>query len=163
MINPWILVLVGVTTKVAFAALPAGNEKSAPQPQASSQAQSGIEAVLSEEMISGLRDPFQVPAIIVSKKESPRAELELTQLKDIRLNGVVTGPKRTRALLSVPNGKTFFVSIGDRVGVRGGKVTGIKTGKVSIVEFDTDLNGKRVQERYELSIDGELVSLSDLD
>jgi Tfp pilus assembly protein PilP len=119
-----------------------------------------LDSMLTAETAMSLRDPFQVPTLVSQLKDTPRAELELAQLKDIKLNGVITGPKKTRALLSVPSGKTFFVSIGDRVGTRSGRITRIRTDAVTVIEYDTDLNGKKQEEYFELKIDGQLLSLA---
>jgi len=120
-----------------------------------------IDGILTTEMLQGIRDPFQMPTILNKRKEAPKAELELVQLKDIKLNGVITGPKKARALLSIPNGKTFFISVGDHVGIRGGHISRIRPEAVTIVEYDSDENGKKVSEEFEIQMNGEVVSLSD--
>lgn len=125
-------------------------------------AQSGpIDQILATDSLKDIRDPFQMPTIINKRKENPKSDLELTQLKDIRLNGVISGPKKVRALLSVQSGKTYFVSVGDRVGVRDGRVSKIKPSSVMVREWDTDEFGKRVAEDFEIQLSGEVVSLSD--
>ncbi len=132
-----------------------------PQAQPSDVAKNPIETILLTDTLKDIRDPFQMPTIINKRKENPKTELELVQLKDVRLNGVISGPKKVRALLSVPSGKTFFVSIGDRVGVRDGRVSKIRQSSVTIKEYDTDEFGKQVAEEFEIQLSGEVISLSE--
>lgn len=120
-----------------------------------------IDALLTEDLIRSLRDPFSPPAV-VTKKEEPKSELELVELKDLRLNGVITGPRKVRAMLSA-NTKTFFVAVGDKVGTRQGRVTAIQPDLIKIVEYDVDERGRKVPEVFEMRITGEIVSLSKKD
>jgi Tfp pilus assembly protein PilP len=62
-------------------------------------------------------------------------------------------------LISAPNGKTFFVRVGDLIGLRSGKITQIRSDAVTIVETE-EVKGKRVSGAVELRIGGEMVSLS---
>ncbi len=118
-----------------------------------------VESMLNEDVIRALRDPFQVPTIL-SKKENPKTDLELYALKDFKLSGVITGPKKLRAMVIAPNNKTYFLAIGDHIGVREGKVTAIKADTIKIVEYELDEHGKRIPEMFEMQLNGELVSLS---
>ncbi len=121
---------------------------------------SPVESILSEDLIRALRDPFQLPSILMAHKESPKTDLETFQLKDFHLNGVITGPKKTRAMLTAPGNKVYFVRIGDKIGVRDGTVTQIMPESIKIVEYFTDEHGKRIPDAYELLMSGELVSLN---
>lgn len=119
-----------------------------------------MDTLLTEEVIRSLRDPFAPPAI-VTKKEAPKSELETIALKDFRLNGVITGPRKVRAMVSTMNGtKTFFLAVGDKLGIRSGRVTAIKSDLIKVVEYETDDRGRRIPEVFELRITGEIVSLS---
>lgn len=121
---------------------------------------SPMESILSEEVILNLKDPFQVPTSFLVKKEAPKSELESFQLKDFKLNGVVTGPKKTRAMVTTPSNKTFFVKVGDRLGLRDGTVTQIHPDAIRIVEYDVDDRGKKIPDVYEIRVSGDFVSLS---
>lgn len=121
---------------------------------------SPVDLLLTEEMIGGLRDPFQMPTILLAKKEKPKTDLEMFELKDFKLNGVISGPKKTRAMLTVPNGKTYFVSVGDQLGAREGRVTAIQSDAIKVVEYEIDEKGRRSPEVFEIRINGEVVSLS---
>jgi Tfp pilus assembly protein PilP len=89
-------------------------------------------------------------------KVKAQSDLELYQLRDLKLNGVITGPKKTRALIVSPKGQTFFVKVGDLVGAREGRVTSIAPDSVQVVEYFVDDQGKRLPDRYEMRMDGEL-------
>jgi hypothetical protein len=150
------------------ASAPPANAAAAPvpaAPQASTSTSSAVlgspvDALLNEDLIRSLRDPFQLPSILMTKKETPKTDLEIYPLKDFKLNGVITGPKKTRAMLTTPNNKVFFVRIGDKIGVRDGTITGILPDSIKITEYYSDEHGKRASDIYELTMSGELVSLN---
>jgi hypothetical protein len=126
---------------------------------AESEEASALETVLNEELIMALRDPFELPSSRGSPGKDKGPELTLFPINDLKLNGVITGPKKLRALISAPNGKTFFVRVGDLIGLRSGKITQIRSDAVTIVETE-EVKGKRVSGAVELRIGGEMVSLS---
>lgn len=123
------------------------------------QAQTPIEAILTEDSIRALRDPFHAPNVVLQTKEV-KSDLELFALKDFKLNGVISGSKKSKAMISLPNAKTFFISVGDRVGLREGHVVSISGDSIKVVEYEHDENGKRVPEMFQLLISGEIVSLT---
>lgn len=125
----------------------------------SSEGIAGVDALLTEEIIRGLRDPFSPPASL-AKKEVPKSELETFELKGIRLNGVITGPKKVRAMITGPNGKVYFIAMGEKIGVRQGRVTSIQSDAIKIVEYEIDDRGRRTPEIFEIRMSGEIVSLS---
>jgi hypothetical protein len=120
---------------------------------------SSMEAILNEDLIRALRDPFDAPVIVKEVKAQTQSELELYQLRDLKLNGVVTGPKKPRAMITSPKGQSFFVKVGDSVGAREGRVTQITADSVRVMEFYVDDKGKRLPDIYEMRMDGELRSL----
>ena len=120
---------------------------------------SSVDTVLTEDLIRSLRDPFQVPNVFV-KKGKIMSDLETFQLKDLKLNGVITGPKKLRAMITAPNGKGFFVQIGERIGVRDGKITAIVPEAIRVIEYDVDEKGRRIPEILELRLNGDFVSLT---
>jgi hypothetical protein len=121
---------------------------------------SPLDSLLNEDLIRNLRDPFQLPSILISMKETPKSDLEVYPLKDFKLNGVITGPKKTRAMVTTPNNKVFFVRVGDRIGVRDGRVTQIRGDSIKVTEYYVDEHSKRTPDVYELTMSGEVVSLS---
>jgi Tfp pilus assembly protein PilP len=120
---------------------------------------SSMEAILNEDLIRSLRDPFEEPVMVKEVKTQAQSDLELYQLRDLKLNGVVTGPKRPRAMITSPKGQSFFVKVGDSVGAREGRVTQITADSVRVMEFYVDDKGKRLPDIYEMRMDGELRSL----
>ncbi len=122
--------------------------------------QSPMESILTEEAIRALRDPFHAPNVAILAKEAVKSDLELFALKDFKLNGVITGAKKAKAMVSLPNSKSFFLSVGDRIGVREGHVVSISGDSIKVVEYDHDENGKKVPEMFQLLISGDIVSLT---
>lgn len=125
-------------------------------------AESGIDAILTEEAIRAIRDPFRAPNIqfsVTEENEKKKTDIETFTIRDMRLNGVLTGGKKAKALLSLPNSKTVFVAVGDKIGLREGHVTAINGDAITLVEYDYDENGKKIPERFRMLISGELVSL----
>lgn len=118
----------------------------------------GVESLLTEELIRTLRNPFLPPVELTKKK--PKSELELIALKDFRLNGVITGPRKVRAMISGPGNKTFFVAVGEKLGQRDGRITSIQPDLIKVVEYEIDDRGRRTPEIFEIRITGEIVSLS---
>jgi hypothetical protein len=141
--------------RVAAAASPS------PAPQVPSD--SPMDAVLSEDLIRALRDPFQLPSSAVVKKELPKSDLENLALKDFKVQGIISGPRKVRAMLSGAGGKTYFVKVGDRIGVRGGKITQITGDAIRVTEYFQDEKGRDVPDVYELRVTGDLVSLTKRD
>ena len=129
-------------------------------PSAIGATTSPVETLLNEDLIRSLRDPFQLPSILLSRKETPKTDLEVYPLKDFKLNGVITGPKKTRAMVTTPNNKVFFVRVGDKIGVRDGTVTQILPDSIKIEEHYVDEHGKRMPDIFELTMSGDLVSLN---
>ena len=125
--------------------------------------ETAMDSILSEDLIRALRDPFQLPLSAIMKKETPKSELETLALKDFKLQGIISGPRKVRAMLSGAGGKTYFVKVGDRIGVRGGKITQITADAVRVTEFYQDEKGRNVPDIYELRLAGELVSLTKKD
>ena len=123
-------------------------------------AQSPIDSILTDDAIHALRDPFQVPNVVIQLKENPKSDLENFALRDFKLSGVITGSHKAKAMVTLPNSKTFFISIGDRIGVREGHVVAIAGDSIKVVEYDRDEAGKRIPEMFELSISGTIVSLT---
>lgn len=121
---------------------------------------SPLDSLLNEDLIRNLRDPFQLPSILVTLKETPKSDLEVYPLKDFKLSGVITGPKKTRAMVTTPNNKVFFVRVGDRIGVHEGRVTQIRGDSIKVTEYYVDEHSKRTPDIYELTMSGEVVSLS---
>jgi hypothetical protein len=147
------------STKSVDPLQPGAAAPAAPVSEVFASDSTALGSLLTEEIVRGLRDPFSPPAEL-TKKETPKSELETIQLSELKLNGVITGPKKLRAMISAPGNRTYFVAIGDRLGIRQGRITAIQSDLVKVVEYEEDEKGRRVPEIFELRISGELVSLS---
>ncbi len=120
-----------------------------PLVRANSQAQG---RVLEQDAYDVLRDPF---VSLVALKSQGKSELEMYPVKDLKLTGVITGPKKMRALIAAPNGKSFFVSMNDGLGLKSGKVVSIQPDRVVIVESSRNIMGEIEKDRIELPLGGE--------
>lgn len=91
-----------------------------------------------------MRDPFLKPDLrTLVNKGSPKSELQLYAVQDFELSGIISGGTRLRAMLLGPNGKSFFVREGDKIGVKDGVVKKIKPDSVVVRETEINLIGKK--------------------
>lgn len=117
---------------------------------------SAVESIMNEDFIRSLRDPFEEPMELKRAKAKPMSDLEMYPVRDFKLNGVITGPKKIRAMVTSPKGQTFFLKVGDVIGAKEGRITQIHPDTVRVVEFYTDDRGQRMPETYEMRITGEV-------
>lgn len=134
---------------------PAEQVAAAPAPTAdAAAAKSGKEeAEISLESSLTLRDPFRQPQMKVATEVNEGGkipELERFQVEQFRLMGIITGPKKHKAMLAGPDGKIFIVSESMRLGSRRGLVKKISAGGVLIEEKIVNILGQ--EERVETSI-----------
>lgn len=87
-----------------------------------------------------IRDPFRPPDSVLI--ESPRTELEIVSIEELKMLGVMTGPKETRALILTPNGKTHFVRVNDKIGNRRGVIVSITPQSIKVSERIVNVLGK---------------------
>jgi Tfp pilus assembly protein PilP len=80
-----------------------------------------------------LRDPFREPEIQVEKEEI-LTDLEKYKVTDYQVVGVITGPKRIRAMIKTPDGKTHMVGETMRLGLKKGVIRRITTESVIVRE-----------------------------
>lgn len=80
-----------------------------------------------------LRDPFLRPRK-QTREDRRRSDLEVYNVEQFRLVGVMTGPGKTRAMVVAPNSKTYFISEADRIGVNNGRVVKILPDLVLVQE-----------------------------
>ena len=93
---------------------------------------------------TGRRDPFE-PLI---KKDGgnrnndvPLTPLQRFDIGQFRLQAVLIGKGRPRAMVSAPDGKTYILTPGIKIGKREGVVTGITRESVQIDEIYYDVTG----------------------
>jgi len=98
----------------------------------------------------GKRDPFMSPLAMlgpIEDEDSPITPLQRYDVKQFRLNGVITGLKIPSAMVRSPDGKSYILKIGTKIGKNGGRVVRITDDGVSVEEILTDFSGEtRVNE-----------------
>ncbi len=108
------------------------------------------EPISVEESLS-MRDPFRRPA----KFAAPGNDLALPDLErygsdQIKVVGIITGPKKPKALVVTPNNKMFIVSENDRIGVHKGIITKIKEKSILVKEKIVNLVGQEESTNTEI-------------
>lgn len=96
------------------------------------------------EDILNKRDPFKKPDLLAKRRKNGvlASELEQIPVQDFKMVGVVTGPTRLKAMILAPNGKTYFVSERDRIGVNKGVIKKITSEAIVVRERVLNLLGK---------------------
>lgn len=85
----------------------------------------------------GRRDPFRSLLEIrkpVAERREPQTPLEQFDLSQIRMVGAIVGFERPRAMVSAPDGKSYIVTIGTRMGKNNGKVVSIDQYSIVVEE-----------------------------
>ncbi len=91
--------------------------------------------ILSAQESLNLRDPFSRPLKYAdSLAASDVPELQRYALDQIKIVGIITGPKKAKALISTPNQKMHIVQVGDKIGNRSGVVRQIRDTSVTVRE-----------------------------
>lgn len=97
------------------------------------------------------RDPFKKPDL-TPKFDRSVTELETFSTLEYRMVGVVSGGERTRAMLLGPNGKTYFVKEGDKIGIQRGTISKITPERVLVRERVSNLLGKEELNTTEIKL-----------
>jgi Tfp pilus assembly protein PilP len=100
----------------------------------------GAAAVIPEE-VTRIRDPFKKPTIKKSV-DKPRSDLEMYSVDQFKLVGVVTGPRKLRAMIKGPNEKAYFVAEGMAIGQRKGVISKITTTSLTVRERIVNVLGQ---------------------
>ena len=100
----------------------------------------------------GRRDPFRSMLFELEENEDdrPRAPLERFELGQISLTGVVWSADQPRALVSDPEGRSFVVRTGSRVGKNEGRVVRIGDNMVLVQETYVNFAGDKTTKNVEL-------------
>ncbi|PLX85740.1 MAG: hypothetical protein C0617_03420 [Desulfuromonas sp.] len=93
---------------------------------------------------TGRRDPFDIPLNV--KKSAPRVGMPLTPLQrfdlgQLRLIGVIVGKGEPRAMVVAPDGKSYILKKGIKVGRNDGKVVDVRPEAVLVEERYYDFTG----------------------
>lgn len=94
---------------------------------------------------AGRRDPFEPLTAVkkpISQQEAPLTPLQSFDLGQLRLIGVIIGKGEPRAMVSAPDGKSYILKKGIKVGRNDGVVVGIKADEVQIEERYYDFSGE---------------------
>lgn len=97
------------------------------------------------------RDPFKRP-LMNAESYQAKPDLESFPVDQFRLSGVMTGPGPVRAMVVAPNGKTFYVSVGQRIGIQDGKIVKISAEVVEVEEYLVNLLGQKEAIKIELRL-----------
>ncbi|SDL45326.1 type IV pilus assembly protein PilP [Geoalkalibacter ferrihydriticus] len=85
---------------------------------------------------SGRRDPFQ--SLLEIRKPVARTEpetpLQQFDLGQLRLIGAIVGMDNPRAMVLAPDGKTYIVRVGTRIGKNNGAVVSIEQNRIVVEE-----------------------------
>ncbi len=87
------------------------------------------------------RDPFRKPDIALEKVQ-PKGELERMPLESFTLLGITKGLDRVVAMVRDPNGKTWFLEEGVKIGTRGGVIQKISGTQIEIKEVTQNALGQ---------------------
>lgn len=93
---------------------------------------------------SGRRDPFTPLTIVmkpVMQQTDPLTPLQTYDLGQLRLIGVIVGKGLPTAMVTAPDGKSYILKKGTRVGKNDGVVIGIKPDTVLVEERYFDFSG----------------------
>jgi type IV pilus assembly protein PilP len=94
---------------------------------------------------SGRRDPFEPLTMVkkpIAQKNVPLTPLEKFDLAQLRLIGVILGKGEPRAMVVAPDGKSYILKKGVKVGKNDGRVVGIKPDAVLVEERYYDFSGE---------------------
>ncbi len=125
---------------LCVAALDASAEDS-PSASVSGSASSATDYVYDP---AGKRDPFQ--SLLEIRKpvvpDEPQTPLQKFDLDQLRLVGTIVGMKEPRAMVSAPDGKSYIVKIGTKIGKNNGVVVKILNDRIEIKESFYDFTGE---------------------
>ncbi len=103
---------------------------------------------------ASIRDPFMRPKL---EKEQRifTTELESALIDDVKLVGIITGLKDTKAILETPGGSTFVVGVNTRVGQNKGIITRITENSITVREKILNVMGQEepVETKLEIAVD----------
>ena len=103
----------------------------------------------------GRRDPFKSLLLgIKEKRTAGLTPLQQRSLGELRVIGIVWGPKTYMAMIETPDGKGYVVKKGTLVGPEGGVVKQVTEDSVIIEEMHTDFYGKKVAKTTVLRLRG---------
>lgn len=144
-----VLLLAGCGEETSSPPLPATQKVMAPPvPAATPESTAEIVGVVTPAYIynpSGRRDPFEALTNVkqpVAQQVAALTPLEKVELAQLRLIGIITGKGEPRAMVVAPDGKSYILRKGIKVGRNEGTVVGITPEAVSVEERYYDFSGE---------------------
>ncbi len=140
---------------------------SAPQPSAAAPppAQSvappvaaTVEEAKVEEYVydsTGRRDPFMPLSLIrkpLSKTDEPETPLQSFDIDQFRLTGVIVGKGASKAMVMAPDGKSYVLSKGVKIGKNNGVVKDITSKVILVEEKYFDFSGSVITNILEITV-----------
>ncbi|PLY03588.1 MAG: hypothetical protein C0623_00800 [Desulfuromonas sp.] len=94
----------------------------------------------------GKRDPFENPLQVIDEvapgSGEPLTPLQKFDLGQLRLIGVIIGKGEPRGMVIAPDGKSFILTVGTKVGKNDGTVVDITTDAIIVKEKYYDFTGE---------------------
>jgi Tfp pilus assembly protein PilP len=128
----------------------AGAQPAAQAPPTSAPAQE-VDRASTVKRFSSVRDPFKKPDSVIPKLD-PKSELEQFAVDEIKLIGILTGPKQMRAMVRTPDGKSFVITENMKIGQRNGIVKRITPKAVVVQEKIVNVLGEEEYFEAEISM-----------
>ena len=104
---------------------------------------------------TSLRDPFLKPEKEIFAERAV-SDLERYPLDAFTLTGIITGPDEFLAMVLSPDGNTYYIKKGIRIGLAEGVVEEITRGTVYVREKTTDMEGHLITVRSQIRMDKSL-------
>lgn len=128
--------------------------KSVPTPEVQAETPKEAEFVYTRE---GRRDPF-VPLSLFraplkpTEESEPDTPLQSYDVSQFRLVGLIVGRGEPKAMVVAPDGKSYILSPGLKIGKNNGVITDITSESVSVQEKYYDFSGNVIENIQEITI-----------
>lgn len=108
-------------------------------------------------LAEGRRDPFQPfvlvkRAVDVDKENAPLTPIQQYETQQYKLNAIVIGYGEPMAMVLAPDGKSYVIRKGNKIGKNGGRVVAITSGSIVVEEKFSDVNDKIVTDNIEIKL-----------
>lgn len=129
---------------------PAKQQVSAPEVKAETEPEVAFVYIT-----EGRRDPF-VPLSIIKRPlvatEEPATPLQRYDLIQFNLVGVIVGMDEPKAMVVAPDGKSYILARGVKIGKNNGVVIGISSETIRVEEKYYDFSGNVIENIQEISV-----------
>jgi type IV pilus assembly protein PilP len=95
--------------------------------------------------LSKIRSPFEAPA-------EPSTPLQTYDLTQFRLVGVIVGKGAPKAMVAAPDGKSYVLAKGVKIGKNNGVVTEISSNAILVKEKYYDFSGNVIENIQEITV-----------